>query len=113
MNPIKPVIHFTSLNKIPLFLIIISLIIRVAGDFIPAQPLYSSLGHIWSSSLRMTYFLGLSCWLIVAAMSSFCYTLWTVSMVVIGEAAATDVTAIAAKGKNNFCCEVRARQRQP
>jgi hypothetical protein len=36
------IIHFTSFNKIPLFLIIMSLIIRVTGDFILAQPLYSS-----------------------------------------------------------------------
>jgi hypothetical protein len=66
------IIHFTSLNKIPLLLIIMSLIIRVVGDFILAQPLYSSLGHIWSSSLRiLTYFFGLSGWLILAAMSAF------------------------------------------
>lgn len=66
------IIHFTSLNKIPLLLIIMSLIIRVVGDFILAQPLYSSLGYIWSSSLQiLTYFFGLSGWLILAAMSAF------------------------------------------
>ena len=66
------IIHFTNFNKIPLLLIIMSLIIRVVGDFILAQPLYSSLGYIWSSSLRiLTYFFGLSGWLIVAAMSAF------------------------------------------
>jgi hypothetical protein len=66
------IIHFTSLNKIPLLLIIMSLIIRVVGDFILAQPLYSSLGYIWSSSpLILTYFFGLSGWLILAAMSAF------------------------------------------
>src|SRR5215470_1160074 len=37
------IIHFTNFNKIPLLLIILSLIIRVVGDFILAQPLYSSL----------------------------------------------------------------------
>jgi len=66
------IIHFTNFNKIPLLLIIMSLIIRVVGDFILAQPLYSSLGYIWSSSLRiLTYFFALSGWLIVAAMSAF------------------------------------------
>jgi hypothetical protein len=40
------------------------LIIRVAGDFILAQPLSSSsLGYIWNSSLRR--------WFIVAAMLAF------------------------------------------
>ncbi len=63
------IIHFTNFNNIPLFLIIMSLIIRVAGDFVLAQPLYS---YIWSSSLRtMTYFFGLSGWFIVAAMLAF------------------------------------------
>jgi hypothetical protein len=66
------IIHFTSFNKIPLLLIIMSLIIRVAGDFILAQPLYSYLGYIWSSSLRiLIYFFGLSGWFIVAAMLAF------------------------------------------
>jgi hypothetical protein len=66
------IIHFTNFNKIPLLLIIVSLFIRVAGDFILAQPLHSSLGYIWSSSLRiLTYFFGLSGWLIVAAMAAF------------------------------------------
>jgi hypothetical protein len=67
------IINFTNFNNIPLFLIIVSLIIRVAGDFILAQPLSSSsLGYIWNSSLRMlTYFFGLSGWFIVAAMLAF------------------------------------------
>jgi hypothetical protein len=67
------IINFTSFNNIPLFLIIVSLIIRVAGDFILAQLLSSSsLGYIWNSSLRMlTYFFGLSGWFIVAAMLAF------------------------------------------
>jgi hypothetical protein len=65
------IIHFTNFNKIPLFLIIMSLSIRVAGDFILVQPLYS-LGYIWSSSPRiLTYFFGLSGWFIVAAMLAF------------------------------------------
>jgi hypothetical protein len=67
------IINFTSFNNIPLFLIIVSLIIRVAGDFILVLPLYSSsLGYIWSSSHRiLTYFFGLSGWFIVAAMLAF------------------------------------------
>ncbi|HYA83209.1 MAG TPA: hypothetical protein VEH06_07140 [Candidatus Bathyarchaeia archaeon] len=67
------IINFTSFNNIPLFLVIVSLIIRVAGDFILAQPFSSSsLGYIWSSSHRiLTYFFGLSGWFIVAAMLAF------------------------------------------
>jgi hypothetical protein len=66
------IIYFTNFNKIPLFLIIVSLIMRVAGDFILAQPLYSYLGYIWSSSLRiLAYFFGLSGWFIVASMLAF------------------------------------------
>jgi hypothetical protein len=71
---IGKVIHFTSLNKIPLLLIIISLSIRAVADFIIAQPFYSysSLGYAHSSSLRMlTHFFGLSGWLIIAAMLVF------------------------------------------
>ena len=67
------IINFTSFNNIPLFLIIVSLIIRVAGDFILVLPSYSSsLGYIWSFSHRiLTYFFGLSGWFIVAAMLAF------------------------------------------
>jgi hypothetical protein len=67
------IINFTNFNNIPLFLIIVSLIIRVAGDFILVLPSYSSsLGYIWSSSHRiLTYFFGLSGWFIVAAMLAF------------------------------------------
>jgi hypothetical protein len=70
---IGKIIHFTSLNKIPLFLIITSLIIRAVGDFILVQPLSSSsLGYIQISSPQiLTYFFGLSGWLIVAAMLFF------------------------------------------
>jgi hypothetical protein len=65
---------FTSLKKIPLLLIIISLSIRAVADFVIAQPFYSysSLWYAYSSSLRMlTYFFGLSGWLIIATMLVF------------------------------------------
>jgi hypothetical protein len=39
---IGKIIHFTNFNKIPLLLIILSLSIRAIGDFVLAQPLYSS-----------------------------------------------------------------------
>ncbi len=72
---IGKVIRFTSLKKIPLLLIIISLSIRTIADFIIAQPFYaysSSFGYAYSSSIRMlTYFFGLSGWLIIAAMLVF------------------------------------------
>jgi hypothetical protein len=70
---IGKIIHFTSLNKIPLLLIIISLIIRAVGDFILVQPLSSSsLGYIQISSPQiLTYFFGSSGWLVVAAMLFF------------------------------------------
>ena len=66
---IGKLIHFTNFNKIPLFLITISLSIRAVGDFILAQPLSSSsLEYIRSSSPQiLTYFFGLSGWFIVAA----------------------------------------------
>jgi hypothetical protein len=70
---IGKIIHFTNLNKIPLLLIIISLIIRAVGDFILVQPLSSSsLGYIQISSPQiLTYFFGSSGWLVVAAMLFF------------------------------------------
>jgi hypothetical protein len=70
---IGKIIHFTSLNKIPLLLIITSLIIRAVGDFILVQPLSSSsLGYIQISSPQiLTYFFGSSGWLVVAAMLFF------------------------------------------
>ena len=71
---IGKVIHFTSLKKIPLLLIIISLSIRAVADFLVSQPLYShsSLSYTYSFSLRvLTYFFGLSGWLVVAALLSF------------------------------------------
>ena len=69
-------IHFTSFNKIPLILTIISLSIRAAGDFfliLPSSSPYSfSLWYIQSSSpLIFKYFLGLSGWFIVAAILVF------------------------------------------
>jgi hypothetical protein len=70
---IGKIIHFTNLNKIPLLLLIISLIIRAVGDFILVQPLSSSsLGYIRISLPQvLTYFFGLSGWFIVAAMLVF------------------------------------------
>ncbi len=69
---IGKIIHFTSFNKIPLFLIIVSLIIRTAGGLILAQPLFSSLGHTWSSSFQiLAYFFVLSGWFVVAATLAF------------------------------------------
>ena len=70
---IGKIIYFTNFNKIPLLLIIISLSIRAAGDFILTQPLSSSsLEYIRSSSPQiLTYFFGLSSWFIVAAMLVF------------------------------------------
>ncbi len=70
------VIHFTSLRKIPLLLIIISLSVRAIADFITAQPFYA-----YSSTLAMyehtspvrtlTYLFGLSGWLVVVAILVF------------------------------------------
>jgi hypothetical protein len=74
------IIHFTSFNKIPLILIILSLSIRAFGDFILTQG--SSLSY-YSSSLQqqdtwilllpqiLKYSLALSGWLVVAAMFVF------------------------------------------
>jgi hypothetical protein len=70
------VIHFTSLRKVPLLLIIISLSLRVIADFVTVQPYYS-----YSSTLAihenislvrvLTYLFGLSGWLVVIAMLAF------------------------------------------
>ena len=70
------VIRFTSLGKIPLLLIIISLSVRAIADFITAQSFYA-----YSSPLAMyehtflvrmlTYLFGLSGWLVVVAMLVF------------------------------------------
>ena len=70
------VIRFTSLKRIPLLLIIISLSLRAIADFITAQPYYaysSALvmsGHTSSISV-LPYLFGLSGWLVVVAMFSF------------------------------------------
>jgi hypothetical protein len=69
---IGKVILFTSLKKIPLFLIILSLSIRALADFIISQPGE----YAYSHSLRMlTYFFGFSGWLIVVAMVVFVVTI--------------------------------------
>jgi hypothetical protein len=70
------VIHFTSLRKVPLLLIIVSLSLRVIADFVTVQPYYS-----YSSTLAihenislvrvLTYLFGLSGWLVVVAMIAF------------------------------------------
>ncbi|HET7643046.1 MAG TPA: hypothetical protein VFK40_06030 [Nitrososphaeraceae archaeon] len=69
-------IYFTSFNKIPLILTIITLSIRAAGDFFlilsSSSPYPFSLWYIQSSSpLIFKYFLGLSGWFIVAAILVF------------------------------------------
>ncbi len=70
------VIRFTSLKRIPLLLIIMSLSLRAIADFITAQPYYaysSTLvmsGHTSSTSV-LPYLFGLSGWLVVVAMFSF------------------------------------------
>lgn len=64
------IIQFTNFNKIPLLLIIISLGMRAAGDYILAQPSSPS-EYALSSHHMLTYFFGLSGWLIVAAMLAF------------------------------------------
>ena len=70
------VIRFTSLRKIPMLLIIISLSLRVIADFITAQPYYSNSStlaiyeHISLAGV-LTYLFGLSGWLVVVAMIAF------------------------------------------
>jgi len=78
---IGKIIHFTNFNKIPLLLIILSLSIRAFGDFVITQR--SPLSYYSSSSLQqqdtwilmlpevLKYSLGLSGWLVVAAMFVF------------------------------------------
>jgi hypothetical protein len=68
------VIHFTSLKKIPLLLISISLGIRTVADFTIEQPFYSYsfLEYAHGSSLHiLTYLFGLSGWLVIAAILVF------------------------------------------
>ena len=67
------VIRFTSLRRIPLLLIIISLSLRTIADFITAQPFYAyspTLEHTSSISV-LKYLFGLSGWLVVVAMLAF------------------------------------------
>ena len=65
-------IHFTNFNKIPLFLIILSLSIRAIGDFAMTQSSPPSLipFHLYQSIIILHFF-GLSSWFIVAAMLIF------------------------------------------
>ncbi len=65
-------IHFTNFNKIPLFLIILSLSIRAIGDFVMTQSSPHSLVpfHLYQSIIILHFF-GLSSWFIVAAMLIF------------------------------------------
>jgi hypothetical protein len=65
-------IHFTNFNKIPLFLIILSLSIRAIGDFAMTQssPLSLVPFHL-DQSIIMLHFFRLSSWFIVAAMLIF------------------------------------------
>jgi hypothetical protein len=64
------IIQFTNFNKIPLLLIIISLGMRAAGDYILAQPSSPS-EYDLSLHHMLAYFFGLSGWLIVVAMLAF------------------------------------------
>jgi hypothetical protein len=70
------VIRFTSLRKIPLLLIIISLSVRAIADFITAEPFYAysstlAMNEHTSSLSVLKYLFGLSGWLVVAAMLVF------------------------------------------
>ncbi len=68
---IGKIIHFTNFNKIPLLMIVISLCMRAAGDFLLGQPLSSSSEYVLSSHRILSYFFGLSGWLVLAAMFTF------------------------------------------
>jgi hypothetical protein len=68
---IGKIIHFTNFNKIPLLLIVISLCMRAAGDLLLSQPLPSSSEYVLSSHRILSYFFGLSGWLVLAAMFTF------------------------------------------
>ena len=67
---IGKIIHFTNFNKVPLLLIVISLCMRAAGDFILGQPLSSSSEYV-SSHRILSYFFSLSGWLVISAMFAF------------------------------------------
>ncbi|MDQ3868602.1 MAG: cbb3-type cytochrome c oxidase subunit I [Thermoproteota archaeon] len=65
-------INFTNFNKIPLFLIVLSLSIRAIGDFVMAQSSPPSLVPFQLyKSIIILHFFGLSGWFIVAAMLIF------------------------------------------
>jgi hypothetical protein len=69
-------INFVNLNKIPIFLIILSLGLRGLGDYVLSHDSFSSFsslqGNTWAHlSIVLKYSLGLSGWLIVAAMFVF------------------------------------------
>jgi hypothetical protein len=68
---IGKIIHFTNFNKIPLLLIVISLCMRAAGDLLLGQPISSSSEYLLSSHRILSYFFGLSGWLVVTAMFTF------------------------------------------
>ena len=61
---IGKIMHFTNFNKIPLCM-------RAAGDFLLGQPLPSSSEYVLSSHRILSYFFGLSGWLVLAAMFTF------------------------------------------
>ena len=64
-------INFTNFNKIPLFLIVLSLSIRAIGDFVMAQSSPPSLVPFQLYKSIILHFFGLSGWFIVAAMLIF------------------------------------------
>jgi hypothetical protein len=68
---IGKIVHFTNLNKIPLILIVISLCMRAAGGLFLGQPLSSSSEYVLNLHRILSYFFGLSGWLVVAAMFIF------------------------------------------
>lgn len=68
---IGKIVYFTNFNKIPLILIVISLCMRAAGDLFLGQPLSSSSEYVLNLHRILSYFFGLSGWLVVAAMFTF------------------------------------------
>ena len=68
---IGKIVYFTNFNKVPLILIVISLCMRATGDFFLGQPLSSSSEFVLNLHRILSYFFGLSGWLVVAAMFTF------------------------------------------
>ena len=68
-------IDFTNLNKVPLFLITSSLIIRAIGDFALIQPSPYFDSFRLYQPIILSHFFGLSSWFIVAAMLIFVITI--------------------------------------